>query len=143
MKIKLCRIFNIFNKHTIIYSSLLLLIVFIIGLLYKNFYYLFFVPVFSVCYCYNYSKFLNIENGKVTYKDFQIIGNIGKGKMFKYINSITTIEIENIKFYQNIFEKVFNVGHIQIIEKETLFRHNIYGITHFDKRKQQIGKLLK
>ena len=143
MKIKLCRIFNIFNKHTIFYSSLLLFIVLIIGLLYKSFYYLLLVPVFSVCYCYNYSKFLNIENRKVTYKDFQIIRNIGKGETFKYINSITTIEIENIKFCQNIFEKLFNVGHIQIIEKETLFQHNIYGITHFDKRKQQIGELLK
>ena len=64
MKIKLCRIFNIFNKHTMIYSSLLLFIVLLIGLLYKNFYYLFSVPVFSVCYCYNYSKFLNIEKNE-------------------------------------------------------------------------------
>lgn len=138
MKIKLCRIFNIFNKHTIIYSSLLLFIVLIISLLYRSFYYLFLVPVFSVCYCYNYSKFLHIENQRVTYKDFKILGNRGKGKDFKYIDNKVTIEIENIKFRQNVFEKVFNVGHIYIIEKETLFQHNIYGITHFDKKNNKL-----
>ena len=143
MKIKLCRIFNLLNKPTIIYSSLLLIAVLILSIMYKNFYYLFIVPAFSICYCYNYSSFLNVESQRVTYKDFQILGNRGKGKDFKYIDNKVTIEIENIKFRQNVFEKVFNVGHIYIIEKETLFQHNIYGITHFDKKKQQIVELFK
>lgn len=143
MKIKLYRIFNLFNKPTIIYSSLLLIAVLILCILHKNFYYLFIVPIFSICYCYNYSSFLNIENQSVTYKDFQILGNRGRGKDFKYLYSETTIEIESIKFCQNIFEKLFNAGHIQFIEKETFFKHNIYGITHFDKRKQEIREFIK
>ena len=143
MKIKLCRIFNLLNKPTIIYSSLLLIAVLILSIMYKNFYYLFIVPAFSICYCYNYSSFLNIESQRVTYKDFQILGNRGKGKGFKYIDNKVTIEIENIIFCQNVFEKVFNAGHIQFIEKGNLFKHTIYGITHFDIRKQEISKYFK
>lgn len=143
MKIKLCRVFNLFNKPTIIYSLLLLLIVMIIGIIYENLYYLLIVPAFGVLYCYNYSSFLNIENRRVTYRDFQIIGNIGKGMDFKYIYSETTIEIESIKFCQNVFEKIFNAGHIQFIEKGNLFKHTIYGITHFDIRKQEISEFFK
>ncbi len=143
MKIKLCRIFNLLNKPTIIYSSLLLIAVLILSIMYKNFYYLFIVPAFSICYCYNYSSFLNIESQRVTYKDFQILGNRGKGKGFKYIDNKVTIEIENIIFCQNGFEKVFDAGHIQFIEKGNLFKHTIYGITLFDIRKQEISKYFK
>lgn len=143
MKIKLCRFFNLFNKPTIIYSSLLLIAVLILSIIYKNFYYLFIVPAFSICYCYNYSSYLNIESQRVTYKDFQILGKRGKGKDFKYIDNKVTIEVENIIFCQNVFEKVFNAGHIQFIEKGNLFKHTIYGITHFDIRKQEILKFFK
>lgn len=143
MRIKLCRIFNLFNKPTIIYSSLLLIAVLILSIVYKNFYYLFIIPVFSIFYCYNYSSFLIIENQSITYKDFQVLGNRGKGKDYKYIYSKVTIEVESVKFCQNIFEKLFNAGHIQFIEKETLIKHNVYGITCFDKTKQEISWFIK
>ncbi len=73
---------------------------------------------------------MNIESQRVTYKDFQILGNRGKGKDFKYIDNKVTIEIENIIFCQNVFEKIFNAGHIEFIEKGNLFKHTIYRITH-------------
>ena len=142
MKIKLCRIFNVFNKATIIYSSILLFATLIFGFMYNNFWYVILVPIFSVFYCLNYSKFLKVENQTITYKDFEIIPNLGRGKEFKYINNEVTIKVDEIKFYQNIFEKVFNVGHIEFLEVGA-DKHTVYGITHFNARKQEIANNLK
>ena len=142
MKIKLCRIFNIFNKPTIIYSSILLFGTLILGFVYSNFWYVILVPIFSIFYCLNYSKFLKVENHIITYKDFEITSNLGRGKKFKYINSEVAIKVDEVKFHQNIFEKVFNVGHIEFVEVGAI-KHTIYGITHFNIRKQEIEDNLK
>ena len=66
-----------------------------------------------------------------------------KEKVLNILDNKVTIEIENIIFCQNGFEKVFNAGHIQFIEKGNLFKHTIYGITLFDIRKQEISKYFK
>ena len=142
MKIKLCRIFNVFNKATIIYSLILLFATLIFGFIYNNFWYVILVPFFSVLYCLNYSKFLKVENQAITYKDFEIFPTLGRGKDFKYINNEVTIKVDEVKFHQNIFEKVFNAGHIEFAEDGGT-KHTIYGITHFNISKQEIENNLK
>ena len=87
MKIKLCRIFNVFNKNTVVYSVVFLFATLIVGFVYNNFWYVLLVPVFSVLYCLNFSKFLKVENKTITYKDFQILSNLGRGRSFKYISN--------------------------------------------------------
>ena len=142
MKIKLCRIFNVFNKPTIIYSLILLFAALILGFVYSNFWYIILVPIFSIFYSLNYSKFLKVENRIITYKDFEITSNLGRGKKFKYINNEVSIKVDEVKFCQNIFEKIFNVGHIEFLEVGA-DKHTVYGITHFNIRKQEIENNLK
>lgn len=142
MKIKLCRIFNIFNKTTIIYSLILLFATLILGFIYNNFLYVILVPIFSIFYCFNYSKFLKVENRTITYKNFEILSNIGRGKRFKYISNEVTVKVSKIEFHQNIVEKILNVGHIRFAEADAA-KHTIYGITHFNIGKQEIQNNLK
>ena len=144
MKIKLCRIFNLFNNIIIIYTAMLLLITLIFGFIYNNFWNVLIVPVFSTLYCFNYTKFLKIENSYITYKDFEIISNRGKGKTFKFISNEITVKASQVEFKQNIIEKIFNAGHINFINEEDSRKHIIYGITRFDDiNKFQIEKQLK
>ena len=84
----------------------------------------------------------NSDSKSVTYKDFEITSNLGRGKKFKYINNEVSIKVDEVKFCQNIFEKIFNVGHIEFLEVGA-DKHTVYGITHFNIRKQEIENNLK
>ena len=142
MEIKLLRIFNILIKSTIIYSLILLFATLILGFIYGNFWYVIPVPIFSIFYCLNFSKFLKVENRTITYKDFEIISNFGRGKKIKYINNEVTLKVYEVKFCQNILEKVFNAGHIEFLDVGAE-KHVVYGITNFNIRKQEIENSLK
>ena len=143
MKIKLCRIFNVFSKNTVVYSVILLFATLIVGFVYNKFWYVLLVPVFGILYSFNFSKFLKVENKTITYKDFQILSNLGRGRSFKYISNEITVKVSKIEFKQNVIEKIFNVGHINFVEEESLCKHSVYGITHFNIRKQEIENNLK
>ncbi len=143
MKIKLCRIFNVFNKKTIIYSLILLFATLILGFVYNNFWYVLLVPTFSALYCFNYTKFTKIEYNSIIYKDFEILSNRGKGKTFKSISNEITVKVSQVEFKQNIIEKIFNTGHINFIDEENSCKHTIYGITRFNTKKFEIEQHLK
>ncbi len=142
MNIRLCRLFNIFNKTTVVYSLILLSATLILGFIYNNFWSVLGVPFFSVLYCFNYSKFLKINRQTIAYRDFEIFSNLGRGKSYKYIHNEIIINVSKIEFHQNFIEKIFNVGHMEIID-DSLSKHTLYGITHFNVRKQEIDNYLK
>lgn len=114
----------------------------IFGFVYNNFLYVFLVPIFCVIYSFNFTKFLKIDIQTISYKDFKILSNLGKGIKYKYIYNDITIRVVKIGYYQNIVEKFLNVGHIEFTD-DNENEHTIYGITHFNVRKQEIENSLK
>lgn len=150
MTIKLRKVYNLCRPKTVL---LLLLAVVAVGIEYwfgGVFWLAFAVPIICFVSCANHSKVLNVEGQSVKYRVHRR-RYIGRKRMpsgryrneYDYVYRDAVGKAETVEFCQNIIEKIFNAGHIRFIEDGTTNKHSVYGITNFDKTKQEIERIFK
>lgn len=108
------------------------------------------VPVTIILCISPHSKVLTVEGQTVKYRVHRrrYVGR-KRGWNGEYYNEYENVyrevvgKAETVEFRQNIIEKIFNVGHIRFIEDGTTNKRSVYGITNFDKRKQEIERIFK
>ena len=153
MKIDLRKIFNLLRPKIVLLLllSILLIVIgvvvgygesIILGIL---------TAIFAlVSGLFPYSKFLKVDGEGIKYRVFRRrfvgygVGLHGEHhKKYEDVYREAVGKIETVEFRQNIIEKIFNAGHLNFIEDGTTNKHSVYGITNFDKRKQEIERIFK
>lgn len=150
MTVKLRKSFNVCRPKTVLLSLLVIVILILEIYLADKFWAVIMLPVIWINGSANHSRVLNVEGQSVKYrvhrKRLAKVWRTPNGRRIReydYIYREVVGKAETVEFRQNIIEKIFNAGHIKFIEDGTTKKHSVYGITNFDKTKQEIERIFK
>jgi len=150
MTIELRKIFNLFRPKTLLILLAEVLVVVAVCYLEGTFSGAIIVPATILLCISPHSKVLTVEGQTVKYRVHRrrYIGR-KRGWNGKYYNEYENVyrevvgKAETVELRQNIIEKIFNAGHIRFVEDGTTNKRSVYGITNFNKRKQEIERIFK
>ena len=142
MTIELRRVFNLLRPKELL-SLLIEVLVLALGCYQARLVWgMFFALVLPFWNFLPYSKILTVEPQIVKYEFHRRVGR-RYGRGLRYVRWEAGGRPETVEFRQNIIEKIFNAGHIRFIEVGTSRKRSVYGITNFDKTKQDIERIFK
>lgn len=159
-KIRLARIFNIFNPNSLKGYALFLLVFIAFTLLLDRFtlrdsitFFVLFI-ISNIFLTRRRPKYLEAIDGRFVFQEIVLVKPNRLVKAMRVRVEYHVSEASDFEFSQNPIEKAFNVGHISFSGQTTFYanrfpdlvtppeRFTIYGIKNFDRFKERIERTM-